>query len=191
MKFNAKVHKRKSIRLKGYDYSQQGMYFVTVCTYNHHFLFGHIAEERMILNNAGRFANKCWVEIQEHFTHVALDEFIIMPNHIHGIIIINGKNVGANNYSPLQINQFRSPSRTIGSMIRGFKIGVTKWFRANTNVYNVWQRNYYEHIIRNEKKLNKIREYIINNPLKWLLDRENPDRKGSDKLEEEIFGKSL
>ncbi|MGR3302436.1 MAG: transposase [Candidatus Scalindua sp.] len=190
MKYNTKVHKRKSIRLKGYDYSQQGMYFVTVCTNNHHFLFGPIAEERMILNNAGRFANKCWLEIPEHFPHVVLDEFIIMPNHIHGIIIINDINVGANNYSPLQINQFRSPSKTIGSMIRGFKIGVTKWFRKNTNVYNVWQRNYYEHIIRNERKLNKIREYIINNPLKWLLDRENPDRKGSDKLEDEIFGKS-
>ena len=111
MKFNAKVHKRRTIRLKGYDYSQQGMYFVTVCTYNHHFLFGHIAEERMILNNAGRFANKCWLEIPEHFPHVALDEFIIMPNHIHGIIIINGKNVGAksprrnlsgDNHSPLR-----------------------------------------------------------------------------------------
>jgi REP element-mobilizing transposase RayT len=190
MKYNAKVHKRRSIRLKGYDYSQQGMYFVTVCTHNHHFLFGHIAEERITLNNAGRFTNKCWLEIPEHFPHVALDEFIIMPNHIHGIIIINDINVGANNYSPLQINQFRSPSKTIGSMIRGFKIGVTKWFRANTNVYNVWQRNYYEHIIRNENKLNKIREYIINNPLKWLLDRENPDRKGIDKLEDEIFGKS-
>ncbi len=163
------------------------MYFVTVCTNNHHFLFGHIAEDRMILNNAGRFVNKCWLEIPEHFPHVALDEFIIMPNHIHGIIIINDINVGANNYSPLQINQFRSPSKTIGSMIRGFKIGVTKWFRKNTNVYNIWQRNYYEHIIRNERKLNKIREYIISNPVKWLLDRENPDRKGSDKLEEEIF----
>ena len=191
MKHNAKIHKRKSIRLKGYAYSSAGAYFVTVCNHNHLCLFGQIAEEKMLLNDAGKFANKCWLKIPEHFTHVSLDEFIIMPNHIHGIIIIEDVNVGANNYSPLQINQFRSPFRTIGSIIRGFKIGVTKWFRANTNVYNVWQRNYYEHIIRNKKELNKIREYIINNPLKWHLDRENPDRKGSDKLEDEIFNKSL
>jgi putative transposase len=188
MKYNAKGHKRKSIRLKGYDYSQQGMYFVTVCTHDHHFLFGQIAEERMILNNAGRFANKCWLEIPEHFPHVALDEFIVMPNHIHGIVIINDTNVGANNYSPLQKNIFRSPYRTIGSIIRGFKIGVTKWFRKNANTYNVWQRNYYEHVIRNEKELNKIRGYIIHNPLKWQLDRENPERIGIDQLESEIFG---
>ena len=188
MKHNAKIHKRKSIRLKGYDYSSAGAYFVTVCNHNHLCLFGQIAEEKMLLNDAGKFANKCLLGIPGHFPHVKLDKFIIMPNHIHGIIIIN---VGANNYSPLQINQFRSPFRTIGSIIRGFKIGVTKWFRANTNVYNVWQRNYYEHIIRNEKELNKIREYIINNPLRWHLDRENPDRKGSDKLEDEIFNKSL
>ena len=121
------------------------------------------------------------------FPHVALDEFIVMPNHIHGIIIINDTNVGANNHSPLQINRFRSPSKTIGSIIRGFKIGVTKWFRKSTNTYNVWQRNYYEHVIRNEKELSKIREYITNNPLKWQLDRENPEGIGIDQLEKEIF----
>ncbi len=186
MKYNAKEHKRKSIRLKGYDYSQQGMYFVTVCTNDHHFLFGHIAEERMILNNAGRFANKCWLEIPEHFPHVALDEFIVMPNHIHGIINIDTmNNVGVHNLEPLRKqNKYQQIiPKSIGSIIRGFKIGVTKCFRKNTNVYNVWQRNYYEHIISNERKLNKISEYIINNPLKWLFDRENPDRKGIDELD--------
>ena len=187
MKYNAKEHKRRSIRLKGYNYSQQGMYFVIVCNHNHLCLFGHIAEEKILLNDAGKFANKCWLEIPEHFPHSTLDEFIVMPNHIHGIIIIEDVNVGANNYSPLQINQFRSPFRTIGSIIRGFKIGVTKWFRANTNVNNVWQCNYYEHVIRNENKLNKIREYIQNNPLKWHLDRENPERIGIDQLENEIL----
>jgi REP element-mobilizing transposase RayT len=190
MKYNAKVHKRKSIRLKEYDYSQQGMYFVTVCTHDHHFLFGHIEEEIMILNNAGRFANKCWLEIPEHFPHVALDEFIVMPNHIHGIINIDTiNNVGVQNLEPLRKqNKYQQIiPKSIGSMIRGFKIGVTKWFRKNTNVYNVWQRNYYEHIIRNEKELNKIRGYIINNQWKWQLDKENPERIGIDQLEDEIF----
>ncbi|MBS1258552.1 MAG: hypothetical protein MAG551_01611 [Candidatus Scalindua arabica] len=189
-KYNAKVHKRRSIRLKGYDYSQHGMYFVTVCTNNHHFLFGHIAEERMTLNNAGRFANKCWLEIPEHFPHVALDEFIIMPNHIHGIICIDTmNNVGVQNLEPLhKQNKYQQIiPKSIGSIIRGFKIGVTKWFRKNTNIHNVWQRNYYEHIVRNEKELVRIMEYIMYNPLKWMLDRENPDRIGSDKLEDEIF----
>jgi putative transposase len=187
MKHDTDVHHRRSIRLKGYNYSSAGAYFVTVCSHNHQCLFGSISEGRMILIDAGKFVNKCWLEIPEHFPHVTLDKFIVMPNHIHGIIIIEDVNVGANNYSPLQRNQFRSPFRTIGSIIRGLKIGVTKWFRANTNVNNVWQRNYYEHIIRNEKELNKIREYIINNPLKWHLDRENPERIGADQLENEIF----
>jgi REP element-mobilizing transposase RayT len=193
MKYDAKVHYRRSIRLKDYDYSQQGMYFVTVCTNNHHSLFGHIAEDRMILNNAGKFANKYWLEIPVHFPRVGLDKFTIMPNHIHGIIIINTMtDVGVQNLEPLRKqNKYQQIiPKSIGSIIRGFKIGVTKWFRTNTKVYNIWQRNYYDHIIRNEKELNRIREYIINNPLKWHLDRENPDRTGRNKLEDEIFSRS-
>ncbi len=176
MKFDPEKHHRRSIRLKGYDYSQPGAYFITICTKNRKFLFGNVINGKMILNDAGQIAQKCWLEIPNHYPNVILDEFIIMPNHIHGIIIIN---VGANNNSPPHINNnppqqpslFRSPSGTIGSIIRGFKIGVTKWFRQNTDIYDVWQRNYYEHIIRNEQELNKIREYIINNPLKWELDK--------------------
>ncbi len=149
----------------------------------------------MILNDRGKIVRKCWLNIPDHFPNVKLDEFIIMPNHVHGIIcIINhgdtGKfwemknvrakkkssvgmenvdmaNVGAKNVSPLPShndNTFRSPSKTIGSIIRGFKIGITKWFRQNTDVYSLWQRNYWEHIIRDEQELNHIRKYIINNP---------------------------
>ncbi len=171
MKFEPEKHHRRSIRLKGYDYSQPGAYFVTICTKNRKCLFGNVFDGKIILNDAGQIAQKCWSGIPDHYPNVILDEFVIMPNHIHGIIIIN---VGANNHSPLQNGSqqslFRSPSRTIGSIIRGFKIGITKWFRQNTDLYDIWQRNYYEHIIRNEQELNKIREYIINNPLKWELD---------------------
>ena len=126
----------------------------------------------MQLNNFGRIAKKYWQEIPKHYPNFILDEFIIMPNHVHGILLIkhndDNKTVGANNhspfsgvapfpfrannYSPLQQQQpsrIRT-SRTIGSIIRGYKIGVTKWFRQNTNIYLVWQRNYWERIIRND-----------------------------------------
>jgi len=133
----------------------------------------------MGLNDAGKIAIKFWLEIPEHFSHVDLDEFIVMPNHIHGIIVIknnvmeNVNVVGAKDFSPLQQqpSKFHSPSKTIGSIVRGFKIGVTKWFRNHTDIYNVWQRNYWDHIIRNENELNRIRQYIIDNPKKWDNDR--------------------
>ncbi len=143
----------------------------------------------MVLNEYGEIVHRCWMEIPQHFPHVELDAFVIMPNHVHGIIVIIEKNVGANNHSPRNIanihsvdniraknfsplheKHFHSPSRTIGSVVRGFKIGVTKWFRQHTNIYTVWQRNYYEHIVRDEMELNRIREYIYENPMKWEND---------------------
>ena len=132
------THNRQSIRLKEYDYSSEGAYYITICVND----------------------RKCWNEIPEHFPHTALDNYILMPNHVHGIINIF---VGAKNFLPLQ----HGTSKTIGSVVRGFKIGVTKWVRQNTDTKNVWQRNYYEHVIRNAVELHKIREYIINNPAKW------------------------
>jgi REP element-mobilizing transposase RayT len=106
---------------------------------------------------------------------VALDTFVVMPNHAHGIVVIT-EMVGAKNFSPLPVTHsaMRPPSKTIGSIIRGFKIGATKWFRGNTNIYTIWQRNYYEHIIRDEDEMNRFREYIVNNPLKWAMDENNP-----------------
>ena len=195
---------RKSIRLKRYDYSQQGLYFLTIVTKNRKNLFGEIKKGEMILNNAGKIAKKYWFEIPDHFPNTRLHEYIIMPNHIHGIIeIVRAKNFSpkfnvnnhpnsymanknptikrANNNSPLRIPQpFRSPSKTIGSIIRGYKIGVTKWFLNNyPDNYpigkSIWQRNYWEHIIRNENEYIRISEYIINNPAKWENDRLNND----------------
>ncbi len=183
-KFNPEKHHRRSIRLKGYDYSQPGAYFITICTKNRKCLFGNIINGKMILNDAGHIAQNCWLEIPDHYPNVALDEFIIMPNHIHGIIFINNKKsiVGVQNFKPqrnfkpLQNRYQKIIPKSIGSIVRGFKIGVTKWFRQNMDVYNVWQRNYYEHIIRNDFELNKIRKYIINNPLKWELDKNNYEK---------------
>jgi len=170
---NDKKYHRRSIRLKGYDYSSLGGYFVTICAKNRRCLFGNIMNDRMVLNDAGMAAERCLRQIPEHYPDAIIGEHIIMPNHVHIIIMINN-NVGANNYSPLQ-KEKRScgTSRTIGAIIRGYKIGVTKWMRKNMHIHDVWQRNYYEHIIRNDQELNLFREYIVNNPKKWDLDSEN------------------
>ncbi len=183
MTYNPTIHRRKSIRLQGYDYSQAGLYFITVCTHNRVPLFGEIVDGVMVLNTAGQIVEKCWCAMPDHFPQVTLDEFVVMPNHVHGIIAIAATNpVGENDYLPLpsneitpQSNEIPRPlphgtSRTIGSMVRGFKIGVTQWFRANTDTHVVWQRNYYEHIIRNEDAYLKIAEYIQTNPRCWETD---------------------
>ena len=183
---NPADRRRRSIRLHGYDYRQAGAYFVTICTHNRAPLFGEIRGDEMELNEVGRTVWKCWTAIPDHYPHAKIDAFIVMPNHVHGIIFIGDDatnfkrdgvaDVGANNYSPLQPigQQFRSPSKTLGSIVRGFKIGVTKWFRANTDIFPVWQRNYYEHVIRDETALHDIRQYIIHNPAKWTDDPDNP-----------------
>ncbi len=186
MRYDPKHH-RRSIRLKGFDYTREGAYFVTICTQNQACLFGEIVNGQMQLSDVGEVADTCWRAIPEHFPRVVLDAFVIMPNHVHGIIWIglaNRVNVGAKNLSPLppppprpsqrDTSAFRSPSKTVGSIVRGFKIGVTKWVRSNKNFYTVWQRNYYEHIIRNDTALNRLRQYITDNPARWEDDRENP-----------------
>ena len=183
---NIDLKHRKSIRLVGYDYSKAGLYFVTICCQNRECLFGEIVGENMILSDGGKIANECWVAIPKHFKNVVLHEHIIMPNHVHGIIEIAPldadayqqssididivKNARVNIDSPLQ-NTFKSPSKTIGSIIRGYKIGVTKWFHSNTEIDIIWQRNYYEHIIRNGESYLKISDYIINNPKNWKDDK--------------------
>lgn len=167
------IHHRQSIRLKGYDYSKEGLYFITICTHERECLFGDIADEEIKLNDAGKIANECWLEIPNHFPNVILHEFIIMPNHVHGIIELKTiANVGAKNFSPLP-NQtpFKSPSKTIGSIVRGYKIAVTKWFRNNTVIQTAWQRNYHDHINRNQQSYETIANYIINNPAKWGDDK--------------------
>lgn len=204
MKYDPERHRRRSIRLKGYDYAQAGAYFVTVCTHQRACLFGIVSDGQMDLNAAGQVAAQCWRAIPDHFPNVRCDEFVVMPNHIHGILWINAPNppaVGANDYSPLpsaqrppavranndsprrpsavRANNYsprrrpRGTSKTIGSIVRGFKIGVTKWMRENDFDGPVWQRDYYEHIIREEESLNRIRQYILDNPARWATDHNN------------------
>ena len=205
--YNPNIHHRRSIRLKGYDYSQAGLYFVTICVNNRKCLFGEIVgvqnfepirlpnesvssdgiqnfeprpRYQMILNDAGKTAGECWLEIPKHFQNAVLHEYIIMPNHIHGIIeliqTVSSPNestspVGVQNFEP-QRNQFQKIiPHSIGSIIRGYKIGVTKWFRHNSDIENVWQRNYYEHIIHDETSHQRIADYIQNNPQSWDNDK--------------------
>jgi REP element-mobilizing transposase RayT len=189
IKYDPQIHRRDSIRLKKYDYSQEGAYFVTICTKEKECIFGNIKDEVVRLSELGKIVKKEWENIPTRFPKVELDEFIIMPNHIHGIIIIS--EVGAT----LAVAHFMardarhnftkkvgaSPTPTIGYIVGSFKsICVNRWLNyiAGNNldiVGKFWQRNYYEHIIRKEKELTEIREYIINNPLKWELDKENPN----------------
>lgn len=174
--YNPLIHNRQSLRKKGFDYAQNGLYFITICTKNKICIFGEIKEKNIIHSEGGNVANLCWKEIPIHFPNVELHEFIIMPNHVHGIIEISSNpTMGAKNFSPPLMDQyipaeFKSPSKTIGSIVRGFKIGVTKWFRKNTDVYDVWQRNYHDIIIKDENAYLNISNYIKNNPSKWKND---------------------
>ena len=187
-------HRRTSIRLKGWDYTQPGAYFVTICTHERVPLFGRVVDGEMVLNPYGEIVRDEWFRSAEIRAEIELfpDEFVVMPNHIHGIVWIVATDdpagydenarppVGATGRSPLPPH---GPTpRSLGSFIAGFKSAVTKRINQmrGTPGARVWQRNYYEHIIRDERALNAIRRYIIDNPWRWHLDRYNPDATGPD-----------
>lgn len=173
-----KKHYRRSIRLKGHDYSWEGTYFVTICTHNRECLFGDLLDGRTQLNEYGVIAKNEWLKTPQMRNNVIIDEFIVMPNHLHGIIIITGDGGGTVHRAPT-VEQFGKPvSGSLPTIIRSFKSTVTNQINLlrNTPGTPVWQRNYYEHIIRNEDELHHIQEYIINNPFQWQFDRENPGR---------------
>ncbi len=192
MKYDHSKYHRQSIRLKGYDYRQNGYYFITICSHNREKIFGEIRRGTIFcaLNEGGKIAKKFWEEIPQHYPFVGLDEYVIMPDHVHGIIIIKNKRVQdieplrqreqrrvqnrVQDIEPLRGQFQKNPSGSLGSIIRGYKISVTKWYRKNTNIQVVWQRNFYEHIIRNDEDLYNIREYIRHNPVKWAEDIDNP-----------------
>jgi len=173
MKYDPNKHHRRSIRLWGYDYSQSGAYFITLCTHERRCLFGEIINGQMRLNELGLIVHDEWFHSAKIRGEIELlnDEFVIMPNHIHGIVRILDNNVWATGRSPLQ--QPRGPlKKSISSFVAGFKSATTKRINKyqNTPGNPVWQRNYYEHVIRNEKELHDIRAYIFNNPENWETD---------------------
>ena len=183
--YNSNKHHRKSIRLKGYDYSQAGLYFITICCQNKVHLFGNVINKQMILNDAGKMIEKWFNELQNKFPDVKCHEMVVMPNHIH-FIIENVGSVGADlRVCPNDSNISKTEKRV--SEILGEHAGsplhrVLQWFKTmSTNEYirgvknnnwipfdgKLWQRNYWEHIIRNDQSYQKISDYIINNPSKW------------------------
>jgi REP element-mobilizing transposase RayT len=165
-----------STRLKDWDYSSDGHYFITICTRDKKCFFGDVEDGKVRLTSIGKVADGYWQEIPMHFPSVKLDEYVVMPNHVHGIIIITNDNVETQHFASLQSkpNKFGSQSNNLASIIRGYKIGVKKWSTIN-GIYFAWQPRFYEHIIRNEESLEKIRKYILNNPIKWELDEYHPE----------------
>jgi len=175
-----KTNCRRSIRLKGYDYSQPGAYFITICTHDKEPIFGHVIDRNVHLNEFGKVVEKEWLKTFDMRKILKLDIYVIMPNHFHGIIIISD-GTGTPQRAPTN-EQFGKPvSNSIPGIIRLFKSTATKQINQirQTPGRELWQRNYYEHIIRNENELDQVREYIINNPLQWQFDRENPNCRGT------------
>jgi REP element-mobilizing transposase RayT len=186
MKNEAGKPNRRSIRLPAYNYSQPGAYFLTICSYNRLFLFGDIQDGKMILNGNGLIVHEEWQKTTEMRLNVVLDTFVIMPNHIHGIPGIKddinhgkAKCRGTMHRAPTpMIERFGKPvSNSIPTIIRGFKSAVTHRINEirQTPGAPIWQRKYYEHVIRNEDDLNEIRQYIENNSAKWLEDENHPE----------------
>lgn len=188
MEFILEKYHRRSIRLKGYDYSRPGYYFVTICTRERECLLGEITSSTMLLNEMGKMAERTWNEIATHFPNVVMDQCMIMPNHFHGIIRIleqiQYKRAdlvrGLMNQTPTP-NQFpddwiltKNPKITLGKILRFFKAKSALEIRNKTGNSFYWQRNYFEYIVRDKSELFRIRNYIRENPVNWPMDEDNP-----------------
>lgn len=190
MKYNPQIHHRRSIRLKGYDYTQAGLYFITICCQDRTCLFGEITDGEMILNDAGQMVETQWLALPNRFPNIALHEYVVMPNHFHAVLEIVGATlvvvqnteiVGQQKGQPQGIASIDMPvNKTIGDMMDAFKsITTVEYIRGVKNMgwqpFNgkIWQRNYHEHIIRNEQSYQPISNYIINNSAKWADNKFN------------------
>jgi len=187
--YNPFIHHRRSIRLKGYDYSRAGLYFITICLHNRQCLFGEILNDIIQLNEFGWVAHHQWEKISERFPNVEPDVFQIMPNHMHGIIALNetvGSTLavdpdGDNNGMPMNDRTRVNGVPTVGDIVGAYKslvsnecLEIFKSKHTNKIMGKLWQRNYYEHIIRDEQSFQNIRQYIIDNPVQWSTDKLNP-----------------
>lgn len=177
MTYNPDIHHRRSIRLRDYDYSRAGAYFITICTHSCECLLGNLVDGEIRLNKYGDIARDEWLKTGEIRRDVLMDAFVIMPNHVHGIITITDHRRGTSRRAPTT-EQFGKPvPNSIPTIVRLFKSASTKRINQSRNTpgARVWQRNYHEHVIRNDADLGRTREYIANNPRKWDMDSENPD----------------
>ena len=170
---NTALH-RNSTRLRDFDYASSGAYFVTICTAQRAQLFGEIADGQMVLNDVAQVALETWSAIPEHFSNVSLDEFVVMPNHIQGIVCIERPPVGAQHAAPLHSAspRFNVDAGSLGAIVRSFKAAVTKRARATSSNpdLHVWQRGFHDHVVRDTSDLERIRTYISVNPLEWHSD---------------------
>jgi REP element-mobilizing transposase RayT len=197
IKYNPQIHHRRSIRFREYDYSQSGFYFLTLCTKERNHLFGEINNDKMLLNNIGLIVKDEWEKTPEIRKNVKLGKYVIMPNHFHAIFQIEYQIKIENNDS---LGKFKSPSQTVGAIMRGFKGATTLKINKHLSAHkscrgvllyaqngnnSIWQRNYWEHIIRTEIEHSKISQYIIDNPVCWDNDKLNGGV-GNFVLEEEI-----
>ncbi len=195
-------HRRRSIRLKDYDYSTPGAYFVTICAYNRQYLFGGIVNGKKRLNRIGEMIESVWNELPKSYPGIDIDIFVVMPNHIHGIVVLSSVGATPCGCPPPGQAQGPAPTMSLPDVVHRFKSLTTTRCRQSlgqdsSNQFSIklWQRNYYEHVVRDENELNRIREYILYNPLQWQYDRENPehvqDRTYYDrwgKFEEMLYG---
>jgi len=203
--FHPKYHHRQSTRLKGFDYASNGAYFITICVHERRPLFGTIANDQMQLNDAGRAIEAEWRNLATRFPHLVIDELTIMPNHLHGILALAGAEcmsdtprTGEPRVRPAsQVESAQSAKHPTGTaensisrILQAFKSLSTNRYIAGVKQSNwprftghLWHRNYYDHIIRNEKSLDRIRQYIATNPQRWATDHENPDGDRTDDVE--------
>ncbi len=198
MKFDPQKHHRRSIRLKDYDYSQAGAYYVTIDVQNRECLFGEIVDYKMILNEAGNMIEEQWNAPPERFPIIESDVYQVMPNHFHGVIVIVGTAfmaaqslVVAHDMEMKNTHENRAgtrpaptPNPTLGDIVGAFKSKTTNEYIKGVDNNNwprfykrLWQRNYYEHVIRDEVDLNRIRDYIQSNPANWDEDEANPNKR--------------
>jgi REP element-mobilizing transposase RayT len=183
-KYNPNIHNRRSIRKKGYDYSQAGWYYVTICTYKKEYLFGEIVNERMALSTCGEIVKETLLDIPDRYKNVSLDEWVIMPNHLHIILVIRRKHVGVplagtpTSEAGTPTSKKTNNKLTLGMIVGAFKsLCVHNWLSyINDNNLKkrclLWQSNFYEHIIRDEQYYLRIKEYITNNPKNWVKNEE-------------------
>jgi putative transposase len=166
------MKQRRSVRLRDFDYSQAGAYFVTICTHSAISWLGSVAGGKVQLTNAGTLVTEEWFRLPSRFTSLDLDSFIAMSNHLHGILVSR--------------SCADQPGPKLGQVIRAFKAASTRQIRVTSVPEFAWQRNFYEHVIRSEDSWNRIRRYVDSNPLRWELDRENPARNGDDEFDQWI-----
>ena len=161
-------HSRRPNRLQDYDYSQTGYYLVTICARDRVNYFGGIEKGQMRLNEIGQIVTDCWWAIPEHFHNATLDEFVVMPNHIHGVVIIVG------NADLRSLPHANRSKMYLSKIVHGFKSSVTRTVRKRWGNHSFgWQKSFYDHVIRNDEDLYRVRAYIQNNPLDWELDKNN------------------